>query len=220
MLLLAGHALHSPLSVIRWGCARLKKTPGMALSSQQQRVIDGIQQEARLLSRIIDVLLVTSRVQQQLQKMHPKEMQLQSVLAATLTPELLSGRDIAITCPAQLMVFADDAVAESLLTSLGLLLVTAATHSQPLRLEVSQEGEVCEVRAFPPLQFSVLRDPSLLSDDTDTGELVGGVPGLMLSLLPVLSLALGWTFDVREHGPTQHVLSLRIPVREHAVSPA
>ena len=79
MLFLVGHGLQTPLSAIRWGCSRLKKM-SKKMTKQELHVIEGIQSQSKVLSGMVNALLLVARVEDGSYAGRPQEIYLYDFL--------------------------------------------------------------------------------------------------------------------------------------------
>lgn len=219
MLFLVGHGLQTPLSAIRWGCSRLRKM-SKGLSKEQQHVLGSIQSQAKVLSGMVNALLLVARVEDGTYDSRQQDIYLHDFLKS-FGPfkEMFPGKTSRVTCPKDFRIRTDRGVLESLLEAVSVVIGTASDQHKGLRIQVKEEGRNFTMHFLPEIELSLLRDASSLSGDA-AGHMVGGAPGLMLSVISSLSGYLGGFIQVKNHGDAHHVLVLQLPVRHAASSSA
>jgi K+-sensing histidine kinase KdpD len=203
--------LQSPLSAIRWGCARLKKTGG-TLSAEQTRLVDGIARESKLLSRMIEALLLLARVEEMAHQPRVEDIFLRDFLVSyPPIKELFPDTEIRVLCPEDAHIETDRTLLETLFESMAVVIATAAPAGTALELQVSVDGGQYLIEFQPAVELSFLRDFSVESAGKDA-QLVGGVPGLMLSLATSFAAFLGGKLTVQPGKDKMYSVSVSLPV--------
>ncbi len=220
MLFLAGHGLQTPLSAIRWGCSRLGKTARKKMNAEECRLLDGIQHEARLLSGMLNALLLVAKTEEGTFSAREQDIYLRDFLTS-FSPlrDLAGGKTPRIACPKDLRIRADRAVLETVFQAIVVILESSGPLTGGVRVKVDEKDGECFVHILPPIELSFLREVPLSVQLQDSPQLVGGAPGLMLSILMSLCGILRGGIDVAPEGKRTHVLTLRLPVHP-GVAPA
>jgi K+-sensing histidine kinase KdpD len=212
MLFLVGHGLQTPLSAIRWGCSRLQKMGKGTMTKEQLEVLTGIHHEAKILSGMLNALLLVARVEDGTHEPKQQDIYLHDFLMS-FGPfkHLFPDKAVRVSCPKDLMLRTDRILLESLLEAVSVVIGSASESKKGLVITVAHTKGDCVLSFSPDIELSFLRDleATMVSDV----QIVGGTPGLMLSVIASLSNALGGTIDVLQHGKEHHLLSLHLPFR-------
>ncbi len=210
MLYLASHGLQTPISAIRWGCGRLKRMAA-GLPPEQRQIVEDVQEQAKLLSRMFEALLLLAKVEDgthisALQDIYLHDF-LQTVVAASALPQDVSWK---LSCPDDLRLRTDRALLTALTEALLLVVAYGARGQRTVHVTIARHGtpQECIVTIHAPLQLALVEDAAIARQE-DGQRIVGGVPGVMLSVAAALASALGGSLQV--HDECKIVLKLPSP---------
>jgi signal transduction histidine kinase len=202
MVFLASHGLQTPLSAIRWGIGRLKHM-SKGLSPEQAAIVDGVHGQAKLLSQMFDSLLLLAKVdegtpwQRKKEDIYLRDFFLTLEETKNLPPDLT----LALDCADDLRLRIDRKIFDGIVHALLIVASTGARmpkQALPVKVEIDTDEELCTITFAAPLQLSLVEDVEMGTVDPDARMIVGGVPGLMLSVASSLSNAIGGHVDVAE----------------------
>lgn len=209
MLFLVSHGLQSPLSAIRWGCGRLQRTG--KLSTEQRELLDSIQAEGRLLSRMMNWLLLLAKTDDGVHIADVQEVYVRDFLTACMDEKLPRPLKFRITCAKDLAIQVDRTLLEA---SLHALLFAASVSSDvktlPISVRVTSSPEECLIMLDAQLSLTLL-------EEEQTGKpsrrIAGGMSGFLLAVASSFAIALGGTIDHKTVGAVISDLTLRLPQR-------
>jgi K+-sensing histidine kinase KdpD len=210
MLFLVSHGLQTPLSAIRWGCGRLKKT-GSNLTTDQMALVDGVQQQTRVLSSMFDMLLLLAKVEEgvhisTLQQLYLSEF-LESPDRQKNNPREFT---VAVTCPDSCVVKVDRVIFASIIDALFLVL-SLSSAEDAIPIDVRVEDTTCVMTFTAPMQLSVLEESVESLPGVPKNRIVGGIPGFLLAVASSLLQSMDGTLE-SSHEETPRTLTLRLPI--------
>ena len=141
----ASHELKTPLTVIQ-GFAQLLSSSRTATDGQREQALDAIERRARQLNRIVERLLLSSRIEAGRAEVRVRELDLAPLLREqTRSTAAATGREVTLDLPGELPVaLADD---DGVVTVLEHLIDNAAKYSPaggPIEVTAWAEGgSVC-----------------------------------------------------------------------------
>lgn len=209
MLFLASHGFQTPISAIRWGSGRLKKMLD-DLKPVERALLDGIQQQAKLLSEMFDALLLLAKVEDGIHESRLQDIYLKDYFEERLKqlpPEIV----FELSCPDDARLRVDRTAFESVTQALLNVIASAGGGSRPLMVDVvmAPEERRCDMTFRAPLSFSLIEPDAALTTPADPKRIVGGVPGLMLAVASSLVSFLGG--DLGAEQGNLGTITLRLP---------
>lgn len=210
MLFLVSHGLQSPLSAIRWGCGRLRKT-GKNLTTEQSRLLEGVQQQTRVLSSMFDMLLLLAKAEEGVQVSTLQEIFLSDFFESPdRFKELPRAFSTNVTCSDDLAVKVDRVMFTSILDALFLVLSLSSTQTT-IPVSVKKEDGYCSITLRAPMELSLLEETDSAATDEKKSRIVGGIPGFLLAVSASLATHIDGTLaSGQEEIPS--TLTLRFPV--------
>ncbi len=212
-LFLASHGLLSPISAIRWGCNRLKRTDTKGLSKEQHDILNHIYANARVLSKLFSSMLMLARNEDQTYPLHPERFILKNMLQAEArTWQDHEGGTLHLTCDPSLMVEADKGLLEAILQNLFTVFAESSQPPRHLTITAEDNGDgFLEIVYSGTMQLSFLQSVRTIENLDESRPIVGGTPGLLLSLSHALGGFLGAALEMHERGEETYDILLRIP---------
>lgn len=217
MLFLVGHGLQTPLSAIRWGCSRLKKI-SKRLTKEEAHVLENIQTQAKVLADMVNALLFVARTEDGTYSARLQDIYLHDFLVSFAPlKEVFPDRMVHVSCPEDLLIKADRKALECLLEAVSVIMGSGSDKKNDLTIEVQTKGRkgYVSMNFLPELELSFLRDASVLENGSSP-QIVGGTPGLMLSVITSLCKFMGGFVHVKKQGESHHLLSLELPMQSVA----
>ncbi|MDO8648757.1 MAG: histidine kinase dimerization/phospho-acceptor domain-containing protein [Candidatus Peregrinibacteria bacterium] len=209
-LFIASHGLMTPISAIRWGCNRLQRSGGK-LSEEQKRLIEHLHTNAKTLSHVFDSMLFLARVEDGTYPTKTESVDLQEFLQSNHIEKAFVG-PLKLTCPPGCSVKTDRGIFEVIFSNIFAVFSDARLKNGALKVTVEEgEGRV-EVSFESKMQLAFLQSVRTVQASAEKRPVVGGTPGLRLSLVQSLLWFLDGTLAMREVGDSAYRLVARIPV--------
>lgn len=209
-LVLAGHGLQTPLSSIRWGVQRLRKTDTKQLSKQQKHLIDSIDGNARTLSRVLSSMLLLARNEEHTYTLGSDDIGLAGFFKQLAQEAKEEGIALAVSVPATLTLTADPHMFSTVMENLLSVFSESASAPKKVKLSASRTGTDIHIVCETAMEF-----PLLSGDGTqDVNKLVGGTSGLMLSLAHSLVGFLDGDLVMTSLGKDRYKLTVAIPLAD------
>ncbi len=210
MMFVASHGLQTPLSAIRWGSSRLKKTNTGAFTQEQAHLIDGIAENAKTLSRMLDTMLILAKVEEGSYQANPQKIYLQDFLAS-FTQKFELPKDFAVDLRASdddILLMVDRGILETIVQALMIAVVSSAQPSTRIAVHCMEDAGTIRIEMHCPLQLSLLSSVRAGTDDQQLHQLVGGPTGLMLSIAHSLAHCLAGSVELIDRGDGEYVVVL------------
>jgi two-component system sensor histidine kinase VicK len=153
---LASHQLRTPLTAMRWGLNRLRKTfRDDQLSDSQRRIFDAAHLAAKNMADTIGTMLLISRLASGKLKLEPQPTDICAILAELrelYQAECAAGRkELVVTCPPEAVIQSDSALLKEVLSNLisnaikyslegKTIWVTAAARPEGFAVSIQDEG--------------------------------------------------------------------------------
>lgn len=206
MLFLVSHGLQSPLSAIRWGCGRLKRM-AKNLSAEERKVLDDIHGNAKLVSEMVDALLLLAKLDDGVYVPRLEDIYLKDLLLTGFL-ELPTGAAPAVVCDDALRLRTDRTIFEASARALFIAAVSAAGDKE-VAIEAMITGDSVTIAFNGPLHLSLVEDAESPEMPASLRRIVGGVPGMMLAVAAGLATGVGGTVEAHE----DRGITLRLPVK-------
>ncbi len=211
MMFVASHGLQTPLSAIRWGSRRLQKADTGTLTPEQRHLIEGISDNARMLSRMLDAMLILAKVEDGGYAASSQQIHLADFLRSFLDKfELPNNQQAEIRCPDDLEMNVDRGILETVVQSLLIAMSSSMKGSKAMVLTASRTGDAVRIDIRCPLELSLLSPVRAGADENQVNQLVGGPTGLMLSIAHSLAQSIGGSVQLAETEKDNYVLSLSL----------
>lgn len=214
MLFLVGHGLQTPLSAIRWGCSRLKKL-FKDPTDEQREVLEGVQREARLLSKMVDWLLLVAKLEDGQQAANVQEVFLYDFLQTAVADRQEVLPMISVVCPEDLQIQTDRTVFEAIVQAL-ILALSVDEPAASASLTASEQNGHCVLTLDAPLTLTLLRQEA--GNDAKPSQVVGGVRGVLLSIASSLAETSGGSLATERESHELRRVILRIPMHPSLTS--
>lgn len=210
MLFLVSHGLQTPLSAIRWGCGRLKRTGGN-FSPEQKLLLDGILGETRLLSRMFDWMLLLAKNEEGAHEPDIQEIFVPDFFTSPKrTEDLPRVMALEVTCPPDLMISADRTLFSAIIDAL-LLAASVGSDAPSAKIFVSADEDTCVITITVPMALSLLTEQT--NGGKEGNRVVGGVPGFLLAIASSLTQSCEGTLEPEEQDGVIRHLTLHLPLR-------
>ncbi len=208
-LFLVSHGLLSPISAVRWGTSRLQRL-AKDLSPEQQYLIEHIHGNAKRLATAFSSMLLLARNEDQTYTLTSTVFPVQELLALyAVGSEHPSNVKLRVACPSDATVEGDRALLEAAFHNIFAVLQEALSEPRAVTIEVQPEEESVAINIICPLELSVQTVRS--AHDGDVRPVVGGTPGLLLSLTSSLLTYTGGSLDMRETDEGRYRITVRLP---------
>ncbi len=217
-LFLASHGLLSPISAIRWGAHRLKRTQAAAFSKEQNDLINHIYINAKVLSKIFGSMLLLARNEDQTYTMQPERVSLHEFLKSQAKDwEEVSGRKARIVCDDHVTLSIDREMLETIFEDLFAVFSEAGPSKQGVKIEVQALAGRVQVAFFSPLELPFLQSVQTLDRKAEVRPVVGGTPGLLLSLTQSLIGFLDGGLEMQEAGNNVYKIVATLPAGRRGI---
>ena len=211
-LFLASHGLLSPISAIRWGCNRLTRSDARNLSDEQRDLVSHIHRNARTLTRLFGSMLLLARNEDQTYTMRPEKLELADLLAAEKKEwELHEHGTVHLHCPPGLKAHVDSAILESVLQNLFAVFAEGTDESRKLSIDAEEEADNVRISFTGSLELPFLQSVRTLDRSAETRPVVGGTPGLLLSLAQSLLAFIEGEIAMSETTEGSYTITTRLP---------
>jgi len=142
---LASHQLRTPLTSIRWGMGRLRKTFDQStLSPQQTKLFDAAHHAAKQMADTIGTMLMISRLSSGKLKLMPQSTDVAVLLQAMnelyQAQCVLEQKQMLIECPAPCAIQSDPALLKEVLSNIISNAIKYSPAGQSVRVNVTQHG--------------------------------------------------------------------------------
>jgi K+-sensing histidine kinase KdpD len=211
-LFLASHGLLSPISAIRWGANRLKRTDSKKLSKEQRDLLDHIQANARVLSKLFGSMMLLARNEDRTYELRSEPTALKPLLQAeTKHWEKEESGTVTIECPDLIKAHTDGAMLEAVLQNIFTVFAEAGKGTKKLSIAVGLEDGFVEIAFTGKMELPFLQSVRTIDNLDETKPIIGGTPGLLLSLSHALIGFLEGTLEMRENDTNDYVIVARVP---------
>jgi K+-sensing histidine kinase KdpD len=212
-LFLASHGLLSPISAIRWGCNRLKRTDTKKLSKEQRDILDHIYGNARVLSKLFASMLLLARNEDRTYPLREEPVAIKPLLQAGARDwEELSKGTVHLKEVGMLKARTDGGILETIIQNVFTVFAEASTEPKSLHISgVMGDDGLAEIVFESTMELPFLQSVRTIDNLSESKPIVGGTPGLMLSLSHALVGFLDGTLEMREATEDSYVIVLRVP---------
>ncbi len=208
MLFLVSHGLQSPLSAIRWGCGRLQRTG--TLSPDQKELLDSIQAEGRLLSRMLNWLLLLAKTDDGAHTADVQKIFVHDFLTACMEEKLPRPLTLEVTCPKNLTIQADRTLLEATVHALLFAVsVSSDVKTLPITVESASSPDSCMITFDATLSLTLMEEEQAGKPNR---RIAGGMSGFLLAIASSFSQAIGGSIDHETAEDTIRHLTLRLPI--------
>jgi hypothetical protein len=228
ILFLAGHGLRTQLSTLRWASSRLRKSSA-TLTKEQRHLAEEIYDHTRILTTAMNAMLLLNRLEGREYAPRPETIDLLPVLQAAGGAQEHPSAEWTFSCEPGVAVRADRSVLDHLFACLGVLCVQATT--EPRKIFVSVQAGDRSVQLHMHARWEL---PLLVPGAADPGDasILGGTPGLMLSMAREMARFLQGSVELEEipsedgdlvtdgtvervsaHPPAEYRISVTLPKR-------
>lgn len=211
-LFLASHGLLSPISAIRWGCNRLQRTDTKKLSKEQKDLLEHIYANARVLSKLFGSMLLLARNEDQTYEVHTEPVALFPLLQSEAREweEQEEGK-VVLDGDASLSITTDSAILEAVLQNIFAVCSEAMQTPKSIRIECQGDGDEVLVVCTGKMELPFLNQVQTLENLSESRPIVGGTPGLLLSLSQALIGFVGGSLSMHEGEKGEYVMTLKLP---------
>ncbi len=198
VLFLESHGLRSPLTTIRWACGRLKKEAPQSLSLRQQSLVERIHGNVIMLSTALESMLLIAKVEEGQHLKRREELCIGDILSRREAWGIPAALKVHIHCP-HLHFMGDRQIVETIFKDIFTIFVDYDQETSPMVLiEISSQDGVLSCAFRSSFLLPVLHH----HEASETGEggetMVGGIPGLMLSMAHDLAKTINGTVELEE----------------------
>ena len=210
-LFLASHGLLSPLSAIRWGCNRLKRTDTKNLSKEQLELLDHIYGNARVLSKLFGSMLLLARNEDRTYTIQSAPLALHPMLLSELDEwKKEANAQGVLVCKEGLSADTDSAIVEAVVQNIFTVFAEAGRDPKELRVEAKHLGHGAEISFTGALDLPFLQSVRTLENLDESRPIVGGTPGLLMSLSNALMGFLGGRLEMHEEGKDSYRITVSL----------
>lgn len=210
-LFLASHGLLSPLSAIRWGCNRLKRTDTKNLSKEQLDLLDHVYGSARVLSKLFGSMLLLARNEDGTYTIQSEPLPVYPLLAAEMEEwKKEAGGQAVIVCKEGLTAQTDSAIVEAIIQNILTMFSEAGRNPKELRIEAKYVGEGVEISFSGALDLPFLQSVRTIDNLDETRPIVGGTSGLLMSLSNALVGFIGGRLEMHESEKENYTITLHL----------
>lgn len=195
-LFLASHGLQSPLSAIRWGATRLKRTGGR-LPKPQKNLVDHIESNARTLSRVLGSMLLLARNEDESYVPKPKKIDLAVFVKEMIAEAKVEGVKVQGKAK-KFVVETDELLLTTIMSNLLGVLATAGNKKGAVQLSVDRKQGFAMFTFVATLEFPVIEAQSSDGMHEHVNQMIGGEAGLMLALSSSLINFLDGFLEMKE----------------------
>jgi K+-sensing histidine kinase KdpD len=211
-LFLASHGLLSPISAIRWGSNRLKKTDTKKLSKEQRDLVDHIHSNARVLTKLFGSMMLLARNEDHTYELRSEPAAVKPLLQAEAkTWEKHTGGTVKISCPDLLKCQTDGALLEAVLQNMFMVFSEAGKGAKKISIAVTPDDGFVQISFSGSLEIPFLESVRTIDNLDETKPIIGGTSGLLLSLSHGLIGFLEGTLEMRETDDDEYVITARVP---------
>ncbi len=210
-LVLASHALQTPLSGIRWGLSRLHKSEKDSWTQDQKKLLSHIDADARTLSRLLQSLILVTRAADPAYVAQPESVDLAVSIAGIVGKAKEEGTTITIDVGDMPNVYVDPLLLDGILQNLLGVFVEAQVEDKSIGVSLSAAESMVTVHFDAPLEFPLINSDTVVGSDSQSGQIVGGTPGLMLSMAQTLAQVLQGTVEMEPTDDGMYRIDLTLP---------
>ncbi len=198
-LFLASHGLLTPIAGIRWSCGRLRRTDTQHFSVEQQRLLEHIYANTRRLSTVFGSMVLLARNEDGTYASRPEKCALTDLITDEMVARESGGTLHAeMSLPGDVYVVADKPLLETVLQDIIACIADASVVPRSVNITTgTQEGRAI-IRFTSMLELSFLQARQNPGGSDDLRLVVGGTPGLLLSLSNALAGFFGGSVDMHE----------------------
>lgn len=211
-LFLASHGLLSPIAGIRWGCGRLRRTDTQNLSEEQKKLLEHVYTNAKRLSKVFGSMILLARNEDGTYVPREETITLSDMLE-TDARDRDGGAELTVTveCDADLAVRCDRPLLETVIQDVASVIGEAAAEPRTLAVRAVAEGDRVAVSFESALELSFLQSVQSGSAKPEVRMVVGGTPGLLLSLSNALAGFMGGSVEMTESPRKTYLITVRLP---------
>ncbi len=196
-LFLESHGLRSHLSALRWASGRLRKSDAANLSKEQRRLVTEIYSHTRMLTTAMQSMLLVGRLEEQDYREKPEELDAALLLRSLLDSNDYQGMEWVFSCTEKLPVRCDATLLQAILVDVLTLCMEAAQMQKKIFINAHREQQEIHIRFYAVWELPIL-GTGPQSNAATSDRLLGGTPGLMLSLASAIAAALHGTVVLEE----------------------
>ena len=201
-LFLASHGLRTPLSAIRWGCGRLRKMR-KDRTPEEHHVIDQIHHNARKLTTVLGSMLTLAKLEEEAYRMKEEAILLCELIQHSAdTLEFEGEPQWDIRCPGELTVMADRALLETIVRDLLWLCAESTRPERATMIRAEASDGALDISFYAALELPFL-NPGASGLEDELSTVIGGTPGLLLSLTGALAKFLDGTVELTRVDPLE-----------------
>ena len=212
-LFLVSHGLLTPISGIRWACSRLRKTDMEALSDEQRRLVTNIQNNAQRLSKAFGSMVLLARNEDATYQTKIEEIILRD-LVSVQAAEVENAQEVKLSldCPPSLSVRGDRGLLETVVQNILSVCVEGMREPKELTLAAQEEDGMVTLVFTCALELSFVELARPAHNATKLQPVVGGTPGLLLSLTHSLLGFMDGTLEMSQADGDRYRIVMRFPM--------
>ncbi|MFA6039014.1 MAG: histidine kinase dimerization/phospho-acceptor domain-containing protein [Candidatus Peribacteraceae bacterium] len=238
VLFLESHGLRSPLTAIRWACGRLRKESTGVLSKEQRYLVDHIYLNTKKLTTALESMLLLARIGERGAEKAVQELCVKDLFDRTRTA-LNPPADVTWHIHAPHYHFTADRILLDMLLKdiFTIFLETPAPGGRAVFIDVASANGEVSFRFRSSFLLPVGSVDDARGDASGEGsKVIGGIPGLMLSMAQALAVHIkgsveleevvtgefiaDGTVELGENAADEHRIVLRIPASVRIVEGA
>lgn len=200
-IFLASHGLRNSLTAINWSYGRLKKVEEHTEAGQMY--LDQIGLNTKRLTQMLSTIFLLSRIQNEHPNISVEPCQVLKELQNAVVDEEMENSPVHIKGE-EYEISTNKEVLSTLLSALLLAFYAMDPISEPhdIYITVEQLDTGLHIHFESKAYLQLLRNfnPDNLTIKSDTNQLVGGTPGLLLSLAKDISSTMGWSMNLENQG--------------------
>lgn len=214
-LFLESHGLRTPLTAIRWACGRLRKEVSGALTPDQRMLVGHIAANAKTLTTALESMFLLAKLEERSHAHAERDVCLPSLLESVREKLAAPPLHLRLRSLHQ-HVTADQEVLETLLRDiLTIFLETPVDRERNVSVDIEAEEKSFRVTFRSSFLLPTLQMQEKASKSGEDRRLIGGIPGLMLSMAEHLAEALGGTLELQEIITGEFVADGTVELPEH-----
>lgn len=196
LLFLGSHGLRSHLSALRWASSRLRKTEDN-LTKEQRKLAGEIYTHTRVLTTALNSMLLIGRLEEKDYKGRSEDISLTEALQSLTQDAEYQEMEWVISCGEAIRLRCDANLLRAMLVNLFTLSMEATQKPKKVFVNAHRENDKAYVRFYAVWELPLLAAP-LAEEGPVRNRLLGGTPGLMLSLAAELASYIGGTVELEE----------------------
>ncbi len=209
-IFLANHGIQTPISAIRWGVSRLKKTDKGRLSAEQHRLLTHIEGSAQTLSRLLSSMVLLARNESESYIPKKEKITMRAFLRERAKDAAGDGTQLSIVCPTALSLLSDRTMLHAIFSNLLSVFGQSVEQKRKVYINVRSGSGAIQItlRAHMDIPLLATQSDGMNADE----KLVGGPAGVLLSLAQSLSHCIDGFLVMSQSSEGEYVIDLQFPL--------